>query len=69
MRIAIVQPPRLYWAFINDYDNFMTLHSMRVNGNTYGQNPVPQGWGYYQSAYDVQGSALDQPGKRNSSAR
>jgi hypothetical protein len=23
MRIAIVQPPRLYWAFINDYDNFM----------------------------------------------
>lgn len=23
MRVAIVQPPRLYWAFINDYDNFM----------------------------------------------
>src|SRR5215470_1603617 len=23
MRIVIVQPPRLYWAFINDYDNFM----------------------------------------------
>ena len=23
MHIAIVQPPRLYWAFINDYDNFM----------------------------------------------
>lgn len=23
MRIAIVQPPRLYWAFVNDYDNFM----------------------------------------------
>ena len=20
MRIAIVQPPRLYWAFINDYE-------------------------------------------------
>ena len=23
MRVVIVQPPRLYWAFINDYDNFM----------------------------------------------
>ena len=23
MRIVIIQPPRLYWSFINDYDNFM----------------------------------------------
>jgi hypothetical protein len=42
------------------YTNFVTLHSMRKNSNTYSESATPQGWGYCGTEFNGLGSAWDQ---------
>jgi hypothetical protein len=49
------------------YDNWITLHSMRVPGSSnYNQTPPPNGWGFFKSIYDMVTAGFDQPGKGRS---
>ena len=42
------------------WDQFVTVHSMRRNTNTYTQNPTPSGWGYCGTSQNGTGSNWDQ---------
>jgi hypothetical protein len=42
------------------WDQFVTLHSMRRNKNTYAQAATPSGWGYCGTSFSGTGSAWDQ---------
>jgi hypothetical protein len=58
----------VFWGntFSGCWSHMVTLHSMRVPpNNPYNQTPVPGGWGFYQSIYDVNG-AFDMPGRGKS---
>jgi hypothetical protein len=43
----------------NGYSEFVTLHSMRRNNNTYTQNTTPGGWGYCGTSFSGTGSNWD----------
>ena len=70
--------PSLIWgnSAPTGYENFITLHSMRKNSNTYPEGAAPNGWGYCGTAFNGTGSnwdgntntstgyaCLDQPGR------
>jgi Abnormal spindle-like microcephaly-assoc'd, ASPM-SPD-2-Hydin len=42
------------------YGNFITIHSMRRNSNTYGERGTPNGWGYCGTSFNGTGSNWDQ---------
>jgi len=42
------------------FNNFVTMHSMRRNNNTYGESNTPNGWGYCGSSFNGTGSNWDQ---------
>jgi hypothetical protein len=51
----------LVWGnVVANYKNFIDLHSMRINNNTYPQLATLNGWGYCGSAFNGIGSNWDQ---------
>lgn len=45
---------------VNGYENFVTMHSMRRNNNTYQSTVQPNGWGYCGTSFTGSGSTWDQ---------
>ncbi len=44
---------------VSQYSNFLTLHSMRRNNNTYPESPPPNEWGFCGTSFNGTGSAWD----------
>jgi hypothetical protein len=51
----------LIWGnTVSEYEDFITIHSMRRNNKTYTQSPTPNGWGYCGTSFNGTGSVWDQ---------
>ena len=44
----------------SSYQNFVTIHSMRRNSNTYAESATPNGWGYCGTSFNGTNSKWDQ---------